>query len=73
MPTQLITELVQTRLHYREGDELKGMIYPSLRNDEAISWVLFFDNDGCPQDDGTSQDDKWPARKHRVYGELTLR
>jgi hypothetical protein len=59
VPTQVITEYFRRVFRDGEGDELKGIIYPSPRTESGISWVLFFDNDDCIQDDLSIKDDKW--------------
>jgi hypothetical protein len=59
VPTQVITEYFRRVFRDKDGDELKGIIYPSSRNESGISWVLFFDNDDCIQDDCSIPNDKW--------------
>lgn len=59
VPTQVITEYFRRIFRDNEGDELKGIIYSSSRTEGGISWVLFFDNHDCIQDDRSMEDDKW--------------
>lgn len=59
VPTQVITEYFRRVFRDSESDELKGIIYPSSRTESGISWVLFFENDDCTQDDRNSQNDQW--------------
>jgi|SRR5215213_1978896 len=51
VPTQVITEYFRRVFLDQDHERVKGIIYPSARNESGISYVLFFDNNNCTQDD----------------------
>jgi hypothetical protein len=60
VPTQVVTEYFRRVFRNREGEHLKGVIYPSARVEGGVSYVLFFTNEDCTQNDSTEdRDEKW--------------
>jgi hypothetical protein len=58
VPTQVVTEYFRRVFRNREGDSLGGVIYPSARVEGGLSYVLFFTNEDCTQDDVDEESDK---------------
>jgi hypothetical protein len=60
VPTQVVTEYFRRVFRTIEGDRLRGVIYPSARIEGGISYVLFFTNEDCTQDDDSEErNEKW--------------
>jgi hypothetical protein len=59
VPTQVATEYFRRVFRDLEDQELRGIVYPSSRHEGGVSWVLFFENDDCTQDDSDEAEGKW--------------
>jgi phenolic acid decarboxylase len=51
---------------------LKGIIYPSARSESGVSYVLFFKNDDCTQDDRGIVSDRWLSMQTRSVRTLRV-
>lgn len=47
VPTQIFTEYFRHLFRDKDGDEIKGILYPSSRNTDGVSCVLFILNEDC--------------------------
>jgi hypothetical protein len=59
VPTQVTTEYFRRVFRQTDDKPVRGIIYPSSRHEGGISWVLFFENQDCTQDDRSETDGKW--------------
>jgi DNA-directed RNA polymerase subunit RPC12/RpoP len=59
VPTQVITEYFRRVFRGHEQEQLKGIVYPSSRHESGVSYVLFFENSDCTQDDRDSDNERW--------------
>lgn len=59
VPTQVATEYFRRVFRDGENEPLQGIVYPSSRHEGGESWVLFFENKDCTQDDRHDWDGKW--------------
>jgi len=72
IPTQVITEYFRHVFLDHEQERLKGIIYPSARSESGVSYVLFFKNDDCTQDDRGIVSDRWLSMQTRSVRTLRL-
>lgn len=47
VPTQIVTEYFRRIYADEDGEAVRGILYPSARNDGGVSCVLFFENANC--------------------------
>lgn len=73
VPTQVFTEYFRLVFVDQEQERLKGIIYPSARNELGRSYVLFFNKDDCTQDDRETGRDHWLSMETRSVRTLDLR
>ena len=74
VPTQVVTEYFRRVFRNREGEHLKGVIYPSARVEGGVSYVLFFTNEDCTQNDSTEdRDEKWLSMVSSSVKRIDLR
>lgn len=59
IPTQVATEYFRRVFRDADNEAVRGIVYESSRHEGGISWVLFFENDDCTQDDRSDTNGKW--------------
>ena len=59
IPTQVATEYFRRVFRDADNEPVRGIVYESSRHEGGISWVLFFENDDCTQDDRFDTSGKW--------------
>lgn len=61
-PTQVVTEYFRHIFHDEEDERIKGIAYPSSVS-SGKSYVLFFQQDNCMQDNASTDDKIWLSMK----------